>query len=199
MAEAFDIARVNASPARFDLKKCTALNADWIRTLDEGQFAARLLDFMKSERAIVLDDEQVTVVRAAAPLVHERVETLGQAVEMLQFLLVDEADFEIDADSAAKVLTADSVEVLSSSRRALAEVGEWETEAIESALRVALIDGLGMKPRVAFGPVRVAVSGRRVSPPLFESLELLGKQISLSRLERAEATAQLVADSAPST
>jgi glutamyl-tRNA synthetase len=158
-----------------------------------------LLDFMKSERAIVLDDEQVTVVRAAAPLVHERVETLGQAVEMLQFLLVDEADFEIDADSAAKVLTADSVEVLSSSRRALAEVGEWETEAIESALRVALIDGLGMKPRVAFGPVRVAVSGRRVSPPLFESLELLGKQISLNRLERAEATAQLVADSAPST
>ena len=195
MAEAFDIGRVNASPARFDIQKCTALNADWIRTLDESEFSSRLLGFMKDERGLELDEQQVGVVRAAAPLVHERVETLGQAVDMMQFLLVDEAEFEIDTDSAAKVLTASSVDVLASSRSALAELGAWDTPTIESALRDALIDGLGLKPRVAFGPVRVAVSGRRVSPPLFESLELLGKQVSLKRLEQAQYLAQSSAQS----
>jgi glutamyl-tRNA synthetase len=189
MATAFDIRRVNASPARFDLQKCTALNADWIRTLDEPEFARRLLDYMRHERGVGLDEHQVGLVRAAAPLVHERVETLGQAVAMLQFLLVDDAEFEIDRDSAAKVLTAESIEVLASSRRALEDLRQWDTTAIEAALRSALIDGLGLKPRVAFGAVRVAVSGRRVSPPLFESIELLGKQVSLDRLERAESVA----------
>jgi glutamyl-tRNA synthetase len=196
MAEAFDISRVNASPARFDLQKCTALNADWIRALDEREFAARLLGYMKDERGIDVGEAQASIVRTAAPLVHERVETLDQAAEMLQFLLVDEADFEIDSDSAQKVLTAGSVEVLASSRSALAELGEWDTDAIESALRGALIEGLGLKPRVAFGPVRVAVSGRRVSPPLFESLELLGQQVSLGRLERAQSVAESLVGSA---
>jgi glutamyl-tRNA synthetase len=87
------------------------------------------------------------------------------------------------------VLTAESIEVLASSRRALEDLRQWDTTAIEAALRSALIDGLGLKPRVAFGAVRVAVSGRRVSPPLFESIELLGKQVSLDRLERAESVA----------
>jgi glutamyl-tRNA synthetase len=196
MAEAFDISRVNASPARFDLQKCTALNADWIRALDEREFAARLLGYMKDERGIDVGEAQASIVRTAAPLVHERVETLDQAAEMLQFLLVDEADFEIDSDSAQKVLTAGSVEVLASSRSALAELGEWDTDASESALRGALIEGLGLKPRVAFGPVRVAVSGRRVSPPLFESLELLGQQVSLGRLERAQSVAESLVGSA---
>jgi glutamyl-tRNA synthetase len=144
---------------------------------------------MHTERAVTLDDRQRELVGAAAPLVHERVETLGQAVDMLQFLLVDDTAFGIDPDAAAKVLTADSVAVLAASRGALAAVGEWSTGAIEGALRESLIDGLGLKPRVAFGPVRVAVSGRRVSPPLFESLELLGRDTSLRRLDGALARA----------
>ena len=187
MAEAFDISRVNASPARFDVKKCTALNADWIRTLTEPEFTERLLTFFSEYRQVSLDGRQVDVVRDASPLVHERVETLGQAADMLQFLLVDENDFVVDSEEVAKVLTSDGMDVLAAASKALESVTDWKTEAIESALRDALVEGLGLKPRVAFGPVRVAISGRRVSPPLFESLELLGRERSLSRLTSAAA------------
>ena len=78
-----------------------------------------------------------------------------------------------------------SAEVLTTARTALAALPEWTTESIEVALRESLIDGLGRKPKVAFGPVRVAVTGRRISPPLFESLELLGRERSLRRLDAA--------------
>jgi glutamyl-tRNA synthetase len=185
MAEAFDIGRVNASPARFDLKKCTALNADWIRTLAGTEFSERLLTFFDEQRHVALDARQVEVVRQASPLVHERVETLGQAADMMQFLLVDESAFVVDPEEAAKALTAEGREVLAVASTALESVTEWTTDAIEAALRTALIEGLGLKPRVAFAPVRVAISGRRVSPPLFESLELLGRERSLSRLTSA--------------
>ena len=187
MAEAFDISRVNASPARFDLKKCTALNADWIRTLSETDFSQRLLAFFAEQRQVSLDPRQVEVVNQASPLVHERVETLGQAADMMQFLLVEESDFVVDPDEAAKAFTPEGLEVLAVASKALDAVAEWTTDAIEAALRTALVEGLGMKPRVAFGPVRVAISGRRVSPPLFESLELLGRERSLSRLTAAAA------------
>lgn len=185
MADAFDISRVNASPARFDLKKCTALNADWIRLLDGAEFVARLESFLLEERGMRLDRSALDTVRVAAALVQERVETLGQAADMLHFLLVDEASFAVDADDAAKLLTADSRPVLVAAFEALGGLDNWSTEAIEASLRAALIDGLELKPRVAFGPVRVAISGRRVSPPLFESLEILGKVRSLARLESA--------------
>jgi glutamyl-tRNA synthetase len=185
MAEAFDIGRVNASPARFDVKKCTALNADWIRTLDEEAFVDRLLGFMSEELGIDLEAGASSTVRAAAPLVHERVETLGQAAEMMRFLLVSEDTFTVDAEDAEKVLDDASVPVLESAAEALDGLAAWTTESIEAALRESLIDGLGLKPRVAFGPVRVAVSGRRVSPPLFESLELLGRERTLSRIRSA--------------
>ncbi len=185
MAEAFDIGRVNASPARFDLKKCTALNADWIRTLGEEEFARRLLSYMSDERGVQLDERQNELVRTASSLVHERVETLGQAADMVQFLLVDDASFEMDPDDAAKVLNAETVDVLAAASEALTGLADWRAEPIEGALREALIDGLGLKPRVAFGPVRVATSGRRVSPPLFESLELLGRDVTMRRLSAA--------------
>ncbi len=185
MSEAFDIGRVNASPARFDVKKCTALNADWIRTLDEEVFVDRLLGFMSEELGIDLEAGASSTVRAAAPLVHERVETLGQAAEMMRFLLVSEDAFTVDAEDAEKVLDDASVPVLESAAEALDGLAAWTTESIEAALRESLIDGLGLKPRVAFGPVRVAVSGRRVSPPLFESLELLGRERTLSRIRSA--------------
>jgi glutamyl-tRNA synthetase len=187
MAAAFDIGRVNASPARFDLQKCTALNADWIRTLDVDAFASRLLVYFGDQRHEELDEGQAAVVRAAAPLVHERVETLGQAADMLRFLLASEDEFVVDSDDAAKVLVSESRPVLEASSAALAGVSVWTTPVIEEALRTAVVEGLGLKPRVAFGPIRVAVSGRRVSPPLFESIELLGRDRTLSRLERAMA------------
>jgi glutamyl-tRNA synthetase len=101
-------------------------------------------------------------------------------VAMLGFLFVDEEAFtrtdEID-DAGRGVVQA--------SYDALSGLGEWTTAAIEAALREALVEGRGLKPRHAFGPVRVAVTGSRISPPLFESLELLGRERSLGRLQAA--------------
>jgi glutamyl-tRNA synthetase len=110
---------------------------------------------------------------------------------MLRFLFVDEEAFAPDDDAAAKDLGADAVPVLEAALTGLDKLDAWTAAEIESGLRAALVDGLGLKPRKAFGPVRVAVTGRPVSPPLYESMELLGRERSLGRLragvERARA------------
>lgn len=187
MVDAFDIRRVNPSPARFDLKKCTALNADWIRALATSDLIDRLLPFLQTAELVQSPPSasQLTLLEGAVPLVQERIETLAQGVEMLRFLLVDEPAFAVDPDDAAKLLTQDSAAVLEAALQALTDVSIWETASIEGALRSALVDGLGLKPRLAFGPLRVAVSGRRVSPPLFESMELLGREVTLDRCHAA--------------
>jgi glutamyl-tRNA synthetase len=104
---------------------------------------------------------------------------------MLGFLFVSEEKFTVDPEDAARALTPDSAKVLEAAITALKDLPEWDAESIEGALRAALVDGLGLKPRTAFTPVRVAVTGRRVSPPLFESIELLGAGRTLARLSRA--------------
>lgn len=190
MAQVFDITRVNANPARFDLKKCTAINSEWIRALAPGDLAVRMVPFL--QEAGVLDDdyspEQMALIEAAAPLVQERMETLDQAPGMLGFLLVAQEEFAMAEDDAAAMVDS-AEEALSAALAALTDIDQWQAAEIEAALRTSLIDGLGLKPRVAFGSVRVAVTGRRVSPPLFESMELLGAENSLARvgaaLERA--------------
>ncbi|MEV6889122.1 glutamate--tRNA ligase [Kribbella karoonensis] len=192
MIAAFDIRKVNANAARFDPKKCEAINAAHMRMLPQDDFAQRMVPFLA--KAGVLpeqpSDEQLAVLRAAVPLVQERMNALGESADMLGFLFVDDARFAVDPDAAAKVLTGDADAVLAAAAKALSDLGpaEWTTEAIEAALRASLIDGLGLKPKNAFGPVRVAISGRRISPPLFESLELLGREKSLHRLEQARRT-----------
>ena len=183
MIDAFDISRVNSNAARFDPKKCEAINAAHMRLLPASEFAARVLPYLETAGLTVDPD----VLRSAVPLIQERINTLSEAVDMVGFLFVDERDFRVAPDDAAKVLTPESGPVLSAAAEALAAEPDWTTEAIEKTLRAALIDGLGMKPKNAFGPVRVAVSGRRISPPLFESLELLGRERSLRRIEQARA------------
>lgn len=193
MIEAFDIRKVNANAARFDPKKCEAINAAHMRLLDPEVFAQRMIPFLAKEGVLPAEpsDDQLAVLRAAVPLVQERMNTLSESVDMLGFLFVDEDAFTLDPDAAGKVLTGDAGAVLEASVKALSDA-EWTTEAIEAALRTSLIEGLGLKPKNAFGPVRVAISGRRISPPLFESLELLGREKSLHRLEQARAS--LLAD-----
>jgi glutamyl-tRNA synthetase len=100
---------------------------------------------------------------------------------------VSDDDFAIDESDRAKQLDDAGLAVVRAAHEALEALGEWTTESIESALRAALVDDLGLKPRVAFGPVRVAVTGSRISPPLFESLELLGRATTLTRLSAATA------------
>jgi glutamyl-tRNA synthetase len=187
LVAAFDIRRVNPNPARFDLKKCESINASHLRMLPVDELARRMAPYL--QRAGLLDDppttEQQVVLSAAAPLVHERMTTLGEAVDQLRFLFVSEEEFELDPDDAAKALTDDGKAVVQASYAALSAVEGWDTTAIEAALRQALVEERGLKPRNAFGPVRVAVTGRRISPPLFESLELLGRERSLERLAAA--------------
>lgn len=187
MVEVFDIARVNPNPARFDLKKCEAINGDHVRMLDDQQVRDRLEPYLQA--AGLLQDPPTeaehSMLTAATPLVHERIGVLGEAVSMLRFLFVADADFVIDETDRAKQLDEKGLDVVRAALAALESLGEtteWSCPTIEGALRVALIDELGLKPRLAFGPVRVAVTGSRISPPLFESLELLGRTRSLARL-----------------
>jgi glutamyl-tRNA synthetase len=187
MVDAFDIKDVNPNPARFDLKKAEAINAAHLRLLTIEDLTERVVPFLQRAGLVgdPVTDEQRTVLTAAMPLVGERINKLTEAVDMLGFLLVDESDFVREETDVEKVLTDDGRAVVRASYDALSGLGDWTTEAIQAALQEALVDGLGLKPRNAYGPVRVAVTGRRVSPPLFESLELLGRERGLGRLQSA--------------
>ena len=121
----------------------------------------------------------------AAALIQTRIVVLGDAWGLLKFL--DDGSYEIDEKAAAKELREESAPVLDAALGALEGVSEWNTANIESALKAALLDGLELKPRKAFGPIRVAVTGATISPPLFESMELLGAERSLARLRAARA------------
>jgi glutamyl-tRNA synthetase len=187
MVRDFDWARVNAVGPVFDLEKLAWLNGHYIRELPVKDLASRITDHLSQKGLLPADPtpEQRRLVEAATPLVNERIAVLRDTESMLGFLLVDEAGFCVDQDDAAKVLGADARPVLEEAVAALDKLESWDHESIEATLRAALIDGLGLKPKVAFGAVRVAVTGRRVSPPLFESMELLGRDKSLHRLRAA--------------
>ncbi|MGF2945936.1 glutamate--tRNA ligase [Mycobacterium sp. Lab-001] len=181
MVAAFDVVDVNSNPARFDQKKADALNAEHIRMLDAADFTARLRDhFSAHDRRTGLDDAGFA---AAAALVQTRIVVLGDAWDLLKFLSDDE--YALDPKAAAKELGPEADTVLDAALASLDAVPEWTAAHIEDALKGALIEGLGLKPRKAFGPIRVAATGATVSPPLFESLELLGRDRSLLRLRGA--------------
>ncbi|MCW2634711.1 MAG: gltX [Blastococcus sp.] len=190
LVEAFDVTRVSSNPARFDLKKAEAINATHLRELPVEEFVARVVPYLAGA-GLVPDPptaEQDRVLRAIAPLAQERMIVLGEAVGLLGFLFVDEV--EIDPAAAEKQLAGPAaVEVLDAATTALSGLDDWTTPALEAALKEALVEGLGLKPRLAFGPVRVAISGRTVSPPLYESIELLGRERTLHRLAAARTVA----------
>jgi glutamyl-tRNA synthetase len=190
MVAAFDIADVNPNPARFDLKKAESLNGDHIRLLDVADLATRIVPYLVAAGVVSepLTDAQTHILDLATPLVQERMQLLGEAPGLLGFLFTDAAALVYEDDAMA-TLPANAAEVLAAARPTLDALadGDWTHDAIEAALRAALVDGLGLKPRIAFGPLRVAVSGRRVSPPLFESLQILGKAQTLARLDRLAA------------
>ncbi len=188
MVAAFDVINVNSNPARFDQKKADAINAEHIRMLGPDEFARRLAAFFTAHgHHTGLTDTQFA---EAANLVQTRIVVLSDAWSLLKFL--NDSEFALDERAAAKELRPEAVLVLEAASAALAGLEHWTTAAIEEVLKAALVDKLELKPRKAFGPVRVAVTGSSVSPPLFESLELLGRERSLDRLragcERAVAT-----------
>ena len=187
MAAEFDLTRVSKNAAQFDAVKLEAINGDKIRALDPADFVVRITPFLQDAglAADPVTEQQAEAIEAGAPLIQERISRLTEAVSMLGFLLTGEAEFAVDPGDAAKVLTPDAGPVLKAAEAALADVAPWTWEAIKEALHHALVEELGLKPRQAFAPVRVAVTGRRVSPPLYESIELLGRDRTLARLARA--------------
>jgi glutamyl-tRNA synthetase len=194
MAKAFEVSRVSANPARFDLKKCTSINGDWIRHLSQQDIAERLIPYLISDNLLpeVPTSAQRELVHQAVGLVQERMETLRQGAHMMGFFFASDPGLESDVTSGVAgfaideselgQLTDDARTALAAAATALDALSDWCAASIEASLRAALIDGLGLKPKFAFGPVRLATAGRRVSPPLFESLELLGKDRSLHRM-----------------
>jgi glutamyl-tRNA synthetase len=179
----FDIHDVLANPARFDLKKAEAINGTHVRMLEPADFRERLVPYLRAAGLVgeILTDREEEILIEAAPLVQERITLLGEAPEMLAFLFKDDDKIDI-AEDALKGLPQNLAEVLDAAIGALEPVEDWNAENIQTALKQALVEDLGIKPRLAFGPVRTGISGRRVSPPLFESMVILGRESSLRRL-----------------
>ena len=184
--QAFDINDVLANPARFDQKKLEAINADHIRLLEPEDFKHRLRDYL-TEYTDFPASYPEGKFGVAAELVQTRIKMLGDAYGLLKFLVTPDDELVLDEKAAKKNLKEDAIQPLDAGIAALEAVGDWKTVNIENALSGALIDDLGLKPRKAYGALRVAVSGEAVSPPLFESMELLGRESTLARLRSARA------------
>jgi glutamyl-tRNA synthetase len=186
LAAAFDVKNVNPNPARFDQKKADAINAAHIRLLSAEDFKSRLLPYLQSAGVVgvTLTANEQAILDAAAPLIQERLVVLSEAPDLLSFLFKTADQISIDTD-ALDGMPENVVEVLTAAIAALRGIGEneFKTEPVQAALNHALIEVLGLKPRFAFGPLRTGISGRRISPPLFESMEILGKTETIARLE----------------
>jgi glutamyl-tRNA synthetase len=180
LTELFTVEKVHSSPARFDMKKLEAINGDKIRALTIDEFLDWSLPFLTKAGVITGTAEEIALVKLALPLIQERIIMLSEVPAMLKFLFVK--NFAVEADSVTKITDDASKQVLQRSLKELEPLATWNHDSIEAALRSSLIEEMGLKPRIAFGAVRIATTGSTISPPLFESMELLGKEASLARI-----------------
>ena len=183
LCELFTVEKVNSSPARFDMKKLEAINGDKIRALTIEDFLSWVLPFLIKAGVISGTPDEIELVKRALPIIQERIIMFSEVPAMLNFLFVQE--LTIESESLPKIKDADAKVILRRSLKELAPISDWTHTTIEAVLRTSLIDEMGLKPRVAFGAVRIATTGGAVSPPLFESMELLGKEASLARISAA--------------
>ena len=174
LVERFSLDRVSPSPAQFDYQKLDWMNGVYLRELTTEEFAHRLLLWL-GENGYDWDAELVT---RTAPLVQEKIARLAEFPSFAGFFFHEVEPDVADLDGGAPMLDA--------AAHALTSLEPFEAAAIEAALREAA-DRLELKPRQAFQPIRVAVTGSKVSPGLFESIELLGRETTLSRLRAAGA------------
>ena len=183
LTELFTVEKVHSSPARFDMKKLEAINGDKIRALPLDEFAKWTIPFLKKADVITGSDDEIALVMKALPLIQERIVKLDEAPALLKFLFVK--NFAVDPEAAPKISDAAAKDILKRSLKDLESLATWSHESIEAALRASLIEELGLKPRIAFTALRIATTGSTISPPLFESMELLGKQACLDRITAA--------------
>jgi glutamyl-tRNA synthetase len=177
LIERFDISRVSRNPAMFDTQKLEWMNNHYIQGLEDDELAARCLHFLT---AAGLSPEPL-LVRRAMPLVKERMKTLTDSVELLRFLFTDDV---VPNEKAIQVLAKAPEDYVHAAATALEGVEPWIAEAIGASLD-ALAQGAGLNRTKGWQPVRAAVTGSTVSPPLPESLELLGRERTLARLRAA--------------
>jgi glutamyl-tRNA synthetase len=181
LVELFTVERVNSSPARFDMKKLEAINGDKIRALTLDEFLGWALPFLINSKVIAGQADEIEVVKSALPIIQERIVKLAEIPAMLSFLFVK--DFKVAPEELSKITDAASQNVLKVALSKVEALSSWDHASIESSLRVALIEELGLKPRIAFSALRIALTGSHISPPLFESLQLLGKERSIDRIK----------------
>jgi glutamyl-tRNA synthetase len=183
MVQAFDVKDVNPNPARFDQKKADSINASHLRLLTVEDFTKRIIPYLQSAGVLgsTVSASELEVLAKAAPLIQERIVVLSEAVPMLSFLFVTSEAIVIDEDAKAG-LPENSKEITEAAISALEGLASFETAHIQEVLNQKLIEEMAQKPRNAFGPLRTAISGKRISPPLFESMEILGKAETLARL-----------------
>ena len=172
LIERFSLERISPSPAQFDYDKLDWMNGVYLRALPPEELAHRLILWLGDEGY----DWDAELVLKAVPLVQEKIEKLGDFPGRAGFLFHDVRPDPAELDGGRPVVEA--------AREALAGLEPFTAEAIEASLR-AVLERLGLKPRQGFQPIRVAVTGSRVSPGLFESIELLGRERTLARLSAA--------------
>jgi len=185
---------VNRAGAIFNLDKLNWLNGVYIRALEPRDFASRLLPYLEADGVLSGSPSlgELGRLMPVAELVQTRIGVLSEATPLVRPFFVGDDQIEV-ADDARAQLDAGSAAVLDTAAQALGDIDDqprgllgsetgWTAAAIETALRTAIVDGLGIKPKLAFGPLRTALSGQRVSPPLFESMEILGKTSTLARI-----------------
>lgn len=184
LCSTFDVENVNPNPARFDQKKADAINASHIRLLSASEFEKRILPYLQSAGILPHEptSDQLALLSKLAPFVQERITVLSEVSGMLGFMFTADDALTYEEDALSQ-LPENSGVIIASAIEALKNLEEFQTEKIQEALSQALVEGLGEKPRNAFGPVRTAFSGRRVTPPLFECMEFLGKERTIARLE----------------
>ena len=183
LCELFTVEKVHSSPARFDMKKLEAINGDKIRALTIDEFLSWSLPFLKDTGIITGSDSEIALVKLALPLIQERIVTLSEVPAMLAFLFTKE--FAVDEAARPKIADSDSKKILKRALSDLTSLSSWDHASIEAVLRASLIEEMGLKPRIAFTALRISATGSTISPPLFESMELLGKEVCLERIAGA--------------
>lgn len=179
----FDWAKVNTVGPIFDLKKLDWLNGAYLRSLSTEDLAERIIAFEAANWAP--SEQEKAVLRKAVPIIQERLVLLKDALPQLDYLFVSDGELAVD-EEAAVGLADNAAEVLEAAI-AVCESVPFNAESIQAALKERIVEGMGIKARFAFAPIRVAISGRKVSPPLFESMEILGRESSLTRLKALRA------------
>lgn len=184
----FDWSKVNTVGPVFDQTKLDWLNGYYIRSLSDDELADKIITYIQTYQTTDLpgsglDKQARMVIRRAVPLIAQRLTTLQEALEKVRFLLTPDDALAIDSAARAK-LDDEAPTVLAATIEALKPLENFTAESIHQALSTRLVDQLGLKKKTAFTPIRVAITGSQVSPPLFESMEILGRDSCLTRIRR---------------